>query len=141
PNAGKSTLLSVISAARPKIAAYPFTTLDPQLGIAPLSGDRRIVVADIPGLIEGAHKGAGLGHDFLRHIERTKVIVHLLDLFPPDGSDPAENYRTIRKELESFSPALAAKEELIAANKIDLAIDGSALDHLLEELPDKEIFP
>jgi GTP-binding protein len=142
PNAGKSTLLSVVSAARPKIAAYPFTTLEPQLGIAILPGDRRMVVADIPGLIEGAHGGAGLGHDFLKHIERTKVIVHLLDLFPPDGSDPAENYRTIRAELEAFSPALANKEEVIAANKIDLATDqDAALDHLRSELKGKEIFP
>ncbi|HEY7118171.1 MAG TPA: GTPase ObgE [Tepidisphaeraceae bacterium] len=142
PNAGKSTLLSVISAARPKIAAYPFTTLDPQLGIAQLSGDRRIVVADIPGLIEGASEGAGLGHDFLRHIERTKIIVHLIDLYPPDGSDPAENYRKIRAELEAFSPALANKEEIIAANKIDLATDDdTALDRLVDALPDHEIFP
>ena len=141
PNAGKSTLLSVVSAARPKIAAYPFTTLDPQLGIAALSGDRRIVVADIPGLIEGAHAGAGLGHDFLRHIERTKVIVHLLDLFPADGSDPAENYRKIRAELEAFSPALANKEEIIAVNKLDLATDDLALEKLTADLPEKEIFP
>jgi len=141
PNAGKSTLLSVISAARPKIAAYPFTTLEPQLGIVILPGDRRIVVADIPGLIEGASEGHGLGHDFLKHIERTKIIVHLLDLFPPDGSDPAENYRTIRAELEAFSPALAQKEEIIAANKIDLATDPAALEHLIEQLPDREIFP
>jgi GTP-binding protein len=140
PNAGKSTLLSVVSAARPKIAAYPFTTLDPQLGIAILSGERRIVVADIPGLIAGAHSGAGLGHDFLKHIERTKVIVHLLDLFPSDESDPAENYRTIRAELEAFSPALATKQEVIAANKTDLATDESALARLRQELPGKEIF-
>jgi GTP-binding protein len=141
PNAGKSTLLSVVSAARPKIAAYPFTTLNPELGIAVLPGERRIVVADIPGLIEGAHAGAGLGHDFLRHIERTKVIVHLLDLFPPDGSDPADNYRTIRAELEAFSPALATKEEIIAANKLDLATDDLALEKLMGDLPEKEIFP
>jgi GTPase len=139
PNAGKSTLLRAISAARPKVADYPFTTLEPQLGIVELEGGRRMVVADIPGLIEGAQSGAGLGHAFLRHIERTKIIVHLLDLYPSDGSDPAANYRTIRKELESFSPTLAAKREIIAANKMDLAIDDEALDKLRAELPDKEI--
>jgi GTP-binding protein len=143
PNAGKSTLLSVISAARPKIADYPFTTLDPQLGITQLDADRRMVFADIPGLIEGAQHGHGLGHAFLRHIERTKIIVHLLDLFPLDGSKPADNYRTIRRELESFSVNLAAKREIIAANKMDLATadDTSALDELMEQLPDKEIYP
>jgi len=139
PNAGKSTLLRAVSAARPKVADYPFTTLEPQLGIAELIGDRRIVLADIPGLIEGAQHGAGLGHAFLRHIERTKIIVHLLDLYPMDGSDPAENYRKIRRELEAFSPALASKHELIAANKMDLAVDNDALDKLMGELPEKEI--
>ncbi len=141
PNAGKSTLLSAVSAARPKVADYPFTTLEPQLGIVELPGYRRIVVADSPGLIEGAQHGAGLGHNFLRHIERTKVIVHLLDLFPMDGSDPAENYRKIRNELEAFSPKLAQKPEIVAANKMDLAIDDEALNHLRQELPDKEIHP
>jgi GTP-binding protein len=140
PNAGKSTLLRAISAARPKVADYPFTTLDPQLGIVELDRDRRMVVADIPGLIEGAQHGAGLGHAFLRHIERTKIIVHLLDLYPMDGSDPAENYRKIRRELEAFSPALAEKREIIAANKMDLAIDDEAIKHLRQELPGKEIF-
>lgn len=139
PNAGKSTLLSVISAARPKIADYPFTTLEPQLGIAELTGGRRLVFADIPGLIEGASTGAGLGHDFLRHIERTKVIVHLLDLYPPDGSKPAENYRKIRAELEAFSPELANKTEIVAANKVDLAIDDEALDELRSALPDVQL--
>lgn len=126
PNAGKSTLLRAISAARPKVAAYPFTTLVPELGIAGLSGDRRLVVADIPGLIQGAQHGAGLGHAFLRHIERTKVIIHLVDLFPLDGSDPAENYRIIRKELEAFSKTLAKKKEIIAANKIDQVLPEEA---------------
>ena len=141
PNAGKSTLLRAISAARPKVADYPFTTLDPQLGIVELLPDRRIVVADIPGLIEGARHGAGLGHNFLRHIERTKAIVHLLDLFPMDGSDPAENYRKIRRELEAFSPTLAKKREIVAPNKMDLAVDDEALEKLRAELPGKEIFP
>lgn len=144
PNAGKSTLLRAVSAARPKIADYPFTTLEPQLGITELSGDRRLVLADIPGLIEGAHKGAGLGHAFLRHIERTKITLHLLDLFPIDGSDPVENYHKIRRELAAFSPLLAEKREIIAANKTDLAPDRQTLDealsHLRAGLPDREIF-
>jgi GTPase len=140
PNAGKSTLLRAISAARPKVADYPFTTLDPQLGIVDLGQDRRIVVADIPGLIEGAQHGAGLGHNFLRHIERTKVIVHMLDLYPTDGSDPAENYRTIRRELEAFSPKLAEKTEIIAGNKLDLATDNDAIDKLREDLSDKKVY-
>src|SRR5688572_29264330 len=139
PNAGKSTLLRAISSARPKVADYPFTTLEPQLGIVELSGDRRLVVADIPGLIDGAHSGAGLGVDFLRHIERTKILVHLLDLYPTDNSDPAENYRKIRHELESFSPRLAEKRQIIAANKMDLAIDDEAITRLRDELADKEI--
>ena len=139
PNAGKSTLLRAISLARPKVADYPLTTLEPQLGIVEMPGDRRMVVADIPGLIEGAHRGAGLGDTFLRHIERTKIIVHMLDLYPSNGSDPAENYRAIRRELEAFSPALAKKREIVAANKIDLAVNSEALDRLLLELPGKEI--
>ena len=133
PNAGKSTLLSAVSAARPKVADYPFTTLAPQLGIVDLAGDRQFVLADIPGLIEGAHEGLGLGHAFLKHVERTKFIIHLIDLYPPDGSDPIEHYRTIRRELEAFSPALAAKPEVVAGNKIDLSIgDDDALDRLRE---------
>jgi GTPase len=120
PNAGKSSLLKTVTRADPKIADYPFTTLSPQLGIAQVDSERRIVIADIPGLIEGAATGAGLGHDFLRHIERTKVIVHVLDIQPPDGSTPAENYRTIRKELMDYSSLLAEKREIIALNKLDM---------------------
>lgn len=123
PNAGKSTLLKAISRANPKVAAYPFTTLTPQLGLAELPGDRRMVFADIPGLIEGASEGAGLGHDFLKHIERTSVLVHLVDVLPADGSDPVANYRTIRKELSAFSSELAEKHELVAFNKLDLVAD------------------
>lgn len=142
PNAGKSTLLSSISAARPKVADYPFTTLEPQLGIVELDKDRRMVFADIPGLIEGASHGAGLGTNFLKHIERTKIIVHLLDLFPPDGSDPAANYKTIRKELEAFSPLLADKREIIAPNKTDLSTDdGEALSKLKKKLKGKRVIP
>ncbi len=124
PNAGKSTLLGATSRANAKVGDYPFTTRRPQLGIAELPGDRRIVLADIPGLIEGASEGAGLGHDFLRHIERTKAIVHLVDIAPVDGSKPAENYRTIRGELHAFSPTLAEKPELVVFSKIDLIPEG-----------------
>jgi len=120
PNAGKSTLLSAVTAARPKIADYPFTTLEPQLGIAELDSERRLVIADLPGLIEGAAEGVGLGHRFLRHVERTRVIVHVLELEPTDGSDPVENYHMIRSELASYSPLLAEKHEIIALSKIDL---------------------
>jgi GTPase len=120
PNAGKSTLLNATTRATAKVGAYPFTTRKPQLGIAELPGDRRVVLADIPGLIEGASGGAGLGHDFLRHIERTKAIVHLVDLAPLDGSKPADNYRMIREELQAFSPVLAEKPEMVVFSKIDL---------------------
>jgi len=140
PNAGKSTLISRCSAARPKIAAYPFTTVEPVLGIVELSNFRRFVMADIPGLIEGAHRGAGLGHEFLRHIERTKILVHILDIMPMDGSDPAENYSRIRRELELYSKALSEKEEIIVANKIDLDPEGKAVKSLREKL-DKPVVP
>lgn len=139
PNAGKSTLLSAVSAARPKVADYPFTTLEPQLGIVELTDGRRMVLADIPGLIEGARDGAGLGHAFLRHIERTTILVHLLDLYPTNNSNPADNYRVIRDELEAFSPKLAEKKELIVANKLDLATDTDALNDLRKALPNKTI--
>lgn len=120
PNAGKSTLLRAVSRANAKVGDYPFTTISPQLGIAELPGDRRLVVADLPGLIEGAADGAGLGHDFLKHIERTRVIVHLVDAMPLDGGDPAERYFAIRRELEAFSTDLARKPEVVAINKVDL---------------------
>lgn len=124
PNAGKSTLLARTSRAEPKIADYPFTTLEPQLGIVELTHFRRFVMADIPGLIEGAHEGVGLGDDFLRHIERTRVIVHLIDLFPMDEqTTPAQAYRVIREELRKYSEKLASKPEIVVANKIDLTPD------------------
>src|SRR3989442_15327787 len=119
PNAGKSTLIARISAARPKIADYPFTTLTPNLGVVRLSGDRSFVVADVPGLIEGAHRGLGLGHHFLRHLERTRVLVHLVDVSEASGRDAASDLDTVRRELELFQPTLAAKPQLVAANKID----------------------
>ncbi|MEM9109319.1 MAG: GTPase ObgE [Planctomycetota bacterium] len=129
PNAGKSTFLSRISAAKPKVADYPFTTLAPQLGIAELPGGsrgpRRLVVADIPGLIEGAHEGQGLGIRFLKHVERTRVLLHLLEVEPADGSDPIENYRVIRNELKQYSGVLAAKPEVVVLTKTDLLGDES----------------
>ncbi len=134
PNAGKSTLLSRISQARPKIGAYPFTTLKPQLGIVELSDNRRFVVADIPGLIEGAHEGAGLGDAFLRHIERTRVIVHLVDVCPMDEQSPVDAYHAIRRELREHSASLANKEEIVVANKTDLLPDSEAVDEFAEAI-------
>lgn len=134
PNAGKSTLLSRLSAARPKIADYAFTTLAPQLGIVELTDYRRMVMADLPGLIEGAHQGHGLGDEFLRHIERTRIIVHLLDICPADGTEPAENYRTIRRELACYSQKLAAKPELVVTNKMDLTDSDRALASVRDAL-------
>ncbi len=139
PNAGKSTLLSRSSAAKPKIADYPFTTLEPVLGIVELSGYRRFVMADLPGLIEGAHKGAGLGVDFLRHIERTRIIVHILDIMPMDESSPTDNYKKIRKELLAYSKELGKKKEIIVINKIDLDPDGEILKKIKKKFK-KKIF-
>jgi GTP-binding protein len=130
PNAGKSTLISRISAARPKIADYPFTTLTPNLGVVGLSDDRSFVVADVPGLIEGAHRGIGLGHQFLRHLERTKVLVHLVDVSSGSDREPAHDLDTVRRELELFQPALAAKPQLVAANKLDAVDDVTRLESL-----------
>lgn len=119
PNAGKSTLISRISAAKPKIADYPFTTLTPHLGVVSLSDDRSFVVADVPGLIEGAHRGQGLGHQFLRHIERTKVLLYMVDVSSASGRDPADDLVVIRRELELFRAELLERPQLVAANKID----------------------
>jgi GTP-binding protein len=119
PNAGKSTLLSVISAARPKIGAYPFTTIQPNLGVVAL-GDLSFVVADIPGLIEGAHRGVGLGHDFLRHVERTRLLIHVVDAAGIDGRDPLDDYHKINEELRLYQPELAKRPQLVALNKVDL---------------------
>ena len=142
PNAGKSTLVSRCSEARPKIANYPFTTLTPMLGIVELSDFRRFVMADIPGLIEGAHDGAGLGHDFLRHIERTRILVHMLDILPPDESDPVENYHKIRGELEQYSDVLIEKVEVVVLNKADLDPDGIFCEDIRKRLPEhiKKVF-
>jgi GTP-binding protein len=134
PNAGKSTLLSRLSRARPEIADYPFTTKYPNLGIVSVGGDRSFVMADLPGLIEGAHSGVGLGHEFLRHVERTRVIIHLVEPFPTDGSDPLHNYRTIRRELELYSPALAREPEFVAVSKSELTDSDEVRDRIAREL-------
>jgi len=120
PNAGKSTLLSRLSKANPKIASYPFTTKYPNLGLVQVDLDNRFVVADIPGLIEGAHQGVGLGHEFLRHVERTRVLIHLVEPEPMDQTDPLNNYRSIREELRLYNPELALRPELIVVTKCEL---------------------
>jgi GTP-binding protein len=140
PNAGKSTLISKISAARPLIADYPFTTLTPNLGVVDAAGARSFIVADIPGLVEGAHVGHGLGIRFLRHIERTKVLVHLVDVSPYSGRDPVHDYDVVMKELASFSPGLARRTQILAANKIDLLAGETArLDRLKRMAARKKI--
>jgi GTPase len=120
PNAGKSTLLSRLSRAQPEVADYPFTTKHPNLGFVTIGEERAFVLADLPGLIEGAHSGVGLGHEFLRHVERTRVLVHLVEPLPPDGSDPLQNYLAIRKELELHGRGLTAKPEIVAVSKAEL---------------------
>lgn len=141
PNAGKSTLLSVLSAARPKIADYPFTTLVPNLGVVTVA-DHTFVMADLPGLIEGASEGVGLGHQFLRHAERNRVLLHVVDVFPVDGSDPTDNFRLIEDELLKYSPDLAALPRIVALNKTDLipAEDTVALQADFERRG-HEVFP
>lgn len=120
PNAGKSTILSIVSAATPKIADYPFTTLEPNLGVVNLEGITSFVIADIPGLIEGAHEGVGLGYEFLRHVERTKLLIHVVDVAAVDGRDPLKDFEMINNELRLYNPKLAERPQVVAANKIDL---------------------
>lgn len=141
PNVGKSTLLSRVSNARPKIANYHFTTLNPNLGVVDLEDGKGFVIADIPGLIEGAAEGVGLGHDFLRHIERTKVMIHMVDAASVEGRDPIADIYAINKELESYNPKLLKKPQVIAANKIDAIYDAqeSALPALKAEFEPKGI--
>ncbi len=129
PNAGKSTLISRISAARPKIADYPFTTLEPNLGVVS-AGDETFVVADIPGLIEGAHLGHGLGVQFLKHVERTRLLVHLVDVSDTTGRDPVEDFRIVMEELEGFSPDLVRKPMVVVASKVDVAQDKARIESL-----------
>jgi GTP-binding protein len=135
PNAGKSTFVSRVSHARPRIANYPFTTRYPSLGIVDVGNYKRLVVADIPGLIEGAHEGHGLGIEFLRHIERTRVLLHVLDTAGIDGVSPIDAYHTLREELTSYGHALKERPHLVAANKMDLPDAQDALEELRDALP------
>src|SRR5207248_3715656 len=134
PNAGKSTLLSRLSRATPEIADYPFTTKHPNLGLVSAGADYHFVMADLPGLIEGAHSGVGLGHEFLRHVERTRVLVHLVEPLPADSSDPLANYRTVRRELELYRAPLAAKPEIVAVSKAELTGSNEVRERLEREL-------
>lgn len=141
PNVGKSTLISRVSAARPKIANYHFTTLTPNLGVVQ-AGEQTFVMADIPGLIEGAHEGVGLGDEFLRHIERTRVILHIIDLAGLEGRDPIEDFHVINRELKNYNPRLAERAQIVAGNKTDLPMAEENLERLQAELGDKyEIYP
>lgn len=135
PNAGKSTLISVISAVRPKIADYPFTTLVPNLGVVGYGEGKSFVVADIPGLIEGAHQGHGLGDKFLRHVMRTRVLIHLIDASQIDEKDPLREWQTINRELELFDPELGEKPQIVVANKVDLPEGREKAKLLAKKLP------
>ncbi len=145
PNVGKSTLLSRVTNARPKIANYHFTTLNPNLGVVDLDGTKGFVIADIPGLIEGAAQGVGLGHEFLRHIERTKVIIHMVDAASTEGRDPVEDIKKINAELEAYNPKLLDRPQIIAANKIDAIYseEESPIHRLREEFESQgiKVFP
>ncbi len=141
PNVGKSTLISQISSAKPLIADYPFTTLTPNLGVVDLGEFKSFVVADIPGLIEGAHLGHGLGIKFLKHVERTKILLHLLDVSPYTGRDPVQDFRIVLKELEAFSPKLVKRHQIIAANKIDLLGRNGQRLEAVKKLAEEEGLP
>lgn len=140
PSVGKSTILSKISGATPKIASYHFTTLSPNLGVVKLKDERSFVIADLPGLIEGAHEGVGLGHKFLRHAMRTKVIAHVIDMGSEEGRNPVEDYLVIRSEIEKYNEKLANKKEIVIANKMDLPDAGNNLKVFKETFPEKEVF-
>ena len=139
PNVGKSTILSILSSARPEIANYHFTTLKPNLGVVDVDGVNSFVMADIPGIIEGASEGVGLGHDFLRHIERTGILAHVIDISGFEARDPIDDYYTIRKELKAYNEKLYEKKEIVIANKMDVVGSEENLNRLKEELKDKEI--
>ena len=141
PNAGKSTLLGRVSSAKPKIAPYPFTTLAPNLGVIRIDAERNFVMADIPGLIEGAHEGAGLGHDFLRHIERTKMLIHVIDAAAIDGRDPIADYEKLNAELEGHDARLIQLPQLIALNKIDMPDAQANLPRIKSYFEKRALFP
>lgn len=141
PNAGKSTLLRKISAARPKVAAYPFTTLHPIIGVMEMPGYRRATIADIPGLIEGAHRGVGLGHEFLRHITRCRILVFVIDVAGSEGRNPIEDLQNLRREIDLYDPALSSRPWLVVANKMDLPDAERNLRALQERFPKTKIIP
>lgn len=141
PNAGKSTLLTAISRARPKIAAYPFTTLTPQVGIVEYADFKRLTICDVPGLIEGAHENVGLGHAFLRHITRCKILVLLLDMAGTDGREPWDDYRQLLRELELYDPALLGKPRLVVANKMDEPVAEANLKKFKRRVPRTPVLP
>jgi GTP-binding protein len=141
PNAGKSTLLRKISAARPKVAAYPFTTLHPIVGVIEFPGYQRATVADIPGLIEGAHRGLGLGHEFLRHITRCRVLVFVVDTAGSEGRNPVEDLQNLRREIDLYDPTLSSRAWFVVANKTDLPGAKENLKTLHERFPKLQILP
>ena len=141
PNAGKSTLLRKLSAARPKVAAYPFTTLHPVVGVMELPGYRHATIADIPGLIEGAHRGLGLGHEFLRHITRCPILIFVIDVAGSEGRSPVEDLRNLRKEIDLYDPMLSSRPWLVVANKMDLPNANENLETLRERFPRISIIP
>ena len=140
PSVGKSTILSLISSAKPKIGAYHFTTLNPNLGVIKLKDDRSFVMADLPGLIEGASEGTGLGHKFLKHAMRTRILAHVIDMGAYEGRNPIEDYKTIRSEIESFDEKLKNKEEIVIANKMDLENAKENLNLFKKEFPDVKVY-
>ncbi|GEO25817.1 GTPase Obg [Alicyclobacillus acidoterrestris] len=141
PSVGKSTLLAAVTRARPKVGSYHFTTLTPELGVVETADGRDFVIADLPGLIEGAHEGHGLGHEFLRHVERTRIIVHVIDMAAVDGRDPVEDFRVIEHELEAYDVALADRPRVVAANKMDLPDAAEGLERFRKAYPELEVFP
>jgi GTPase len=141
PSVGKSTLLAAVSAAKPKVGAYHFTTLSPELGVVRLADGRHFVMADLPGLIEGAHSGLGLGHEFLRHIERTKVLVHVIDMAAVDGRNPVEDFRVIEQELFAYDEKLKNRSRIVVANKTDLPEAFEHLEAFRKEFPEITVYP